>query len=97
MVKSTAMDQNIKSSGPMVFKQFFNLFVSIEHLARLLTLIIEMNFKLLNFYQAYRYQKLRKIFSGFYHRHSDFISKYNVGLKKNFLQKGLSESELYGD
>ena len=29
----------------------------------------------------YRYHKLRKAFSKFYRRHSDFVSKFNVGLK----------------
>ena len=32
--------------------------------------------------QGYRYHKLRKTFSKFYHRHYELISKYNVGLKK---------------
>ena len=31
--------------------------------------------------QAYRYHKLRKIFSKFYRRHFDLIFKFNVGLK----------------
>ena len=31
--------------------------------------------------QGYRYHKIRKAFSKFYHRHSDLIFKYNVGLK----------------
>ena len=34
--------------------------------------------KLLN--QGYRYHKLRKAFSKFYRRHSDLVSKFNVGL-----------------
>ena len=33
--------------------------------------------------QGYRYHKLRKTFSTFYHRHYELISKYNVGLNKN--------------
>ena len=32
--------------------------------------------------QGYRYHKLRKTFSKFYHRHYELISKYNVGLNK---------------
>ena len=32
--------------------------------------------------QGYRYHKLRKTFSKFYHRHYELISKYNVGLKR---------------
>ena len=31
--------------------------------------------------QGYRYHKLRKTFSKFYRRHSELISKYNVGLR----------------
>ena len=30
--------------------------------------------------QGYRYHKIRKAFSEFYHRHSEFV-KYNIGLK----------------
>ena len=50
--------------------------------------------KLLN--QGYRYHKLRKAFSKFYRRHSDLVSKFNIGLK-SLLQQGLSEPEFYGD
>ena len=46
--------------------------------------------------QGYRYHKLRKIFSKFYRRHYELVSKYNVGLK-TFLHHGLSEPEFYGD
>ena len=31
--------------------------------------------------QGYRYHKIRKTFSKFYHRHSELIVKYNIGLK----------------
>ena len=50
--------------------------------------------RLLN--QGYRYHKLHKAFSKFYRRHSDLVSKFDVGLK-SLLQQGLSESEFYGD
>ena len=46
--------------------------------------------------QGYRYHKLRKAFSKFNHRHSDIVSKYNVGMITLLLQ-GLSEPEFYGD
>ena len=46
--------------------------------------------------QDYRYHKLRKTFSKFYHIHYELISKYNVGLK-TLLREGLSEPEFYGD
>ena len=45
--------------------------------------------------QGYRYHKLRKVFSKFYRRHFDIVSKYNVGLKTLLLQD-LSEPEFYG-
>ena len=31
--------------------------------------------------QGYRYHKIRKAFSKFYHRHSELIVKYNIWLK----------------
>ena len=46
--------------------------------------------------QGYRYHKIRKAFSKFYHRHSELIVKYNIGLK-TLLQKGISEPMFYGD
>ena len=38
----------------------------------------------------YRYHKIRKAFSKFYHRNSELIVKYNIGLKA-LLQEGISE------
>ena len=46
--------------------------------------------------QGYRYHKIRKAFSEFYHRHSELIVKYNIGLK-TLLQPGISEPIFYGD
>ena len=46
--------------------------------------------------QVYRYHKIRKAFSKFYHRHSELIAKYNIGLK-TLLQQGISEPISYGD
>ena len=46
--------------------------------------------------QGYRYHKPRKVFSKFYRRHYELISKFNVGLK-SLLHQGLSEPEFYGD
>ena len=46
--------------------------------------------------QGYRYHKLRKTFSKFYHRHYELVSKFSVGLK-TLLHQGLSEQEFYGD
>ena len=42
------------------------------------------------FKQGYRYHKIRKAFSKSYHRHSELIVKYNIGLK-TLLQQGISE------
>ena len=46
--------------------------------------------------QVYIYQKIRKAFSKFYHRHSELIVKYNIGLK-TLLQQGISEPIFYVD
>ena len=46
--------------------------------------------------QGYRYNKIRKTFSKFYHRHSELIIKYNIGLK-TLLHQGKSEPIFYGD
>ena len=48
------------------------------------------------FKQGYRYHKIRKAFSKFYHRHSRLIVIYNIGLKAPLLQ-GISEPVFYGD
>ena len=46
--------------------------------------------------QGHRYHKLCKIFSKFYRRYYDLISKFQVGLK-SLLRQGLSELDFYGD
>ena len=46
--------------------------------------------------QGNRYHKIRKAFSKFYHRHSELIVKYNIGLK-TLLQQGKSEPIFYGN
>ena len=46
--------------------------------------------------QGYRYHKIRKAFSKLYHRHSELIVKYNIGLK-TLLRQGISEPIFYGD
>ena len=55
---------------------------------------IYLNAKLLK--QGYRYHKIQKAFSKFYHRHSELIVKYNIGLK-TLLQQDTSEPIFYGD
>ena len=46
--------------------------------------------------QGYRYHKIRKTFSKFYHSHSELIVKYNIGLK-TLLQHGISKPIFYDD
>ena len=46
--------------------------------------------------QCDRYFKIRKAFSKFYHRHSESIVKYKIGLKTP-LQQVISEPIFYGD
>ena len=46
--------------------------------------------------QGYRYYKIRKAFSKFYHRRSELIVRYHIGLK-TLLQQGISEPIFYGD
>ena len=46
--------------------------------------------------QEYKYHKIRKAFSKFYHRHPELIVKYNIWLK-TLLQQGISEPIFYGD
>ena len=41
-------------------------------------IILYLTAKLLK--QGYRFHKIRKAFSKFYHRHSELIVKYNIGL-----------------
>ena len=44
--------------------------------------------------QGYRYNKIRKALSKFYHRHSELIVKYNIGLK-TLLQQGINSYILW--
>ena len=46
--------------------------------------------------QGYSYHKILNAFSKFYHRHSELIVKYDIGLK-TLLQQGISEPIFYGD
>ena len=45
--------------------------------------------------QGYRYHRIRKAFSKFYHRHSDLIVRYKFQLK-TLLQQGITEPLFYG-
>ena len=46
--------------------------------------------------QGYRYHRIPKAFSKFYHRHSELFVKYNIGLK-TLLQQCISETIFYVD
>ena len=46
--------------------------------------------------QGYRYHKIRKAFSKFYHRHSELIVKNNIGLK-TLLRHGILKPIFYSD
>ena len=46
--------------------------------------------------QGYRHHKIRIAFSKVYHRHSELIVKYSIGLK-TLPQQGKSEPIFYGD
>ena len=46
--------------------------------------------------QGYRYHKIRKALSEFYHRYSELIVKYNIGFK-TLLKQCISEPLFYGD
>lgn len=46
--------------------------------------------------QGYRFDKLRKTFSKFYHRNLTLINKYKCNLK-TLLRQGISHPEFYGD
>ena len=79
---------------PMVYI-FLSLFVLQECVLMLIISTTETFFltaKLLK--QGYRYHKIRKTFSKFYHKHSELIVKYNIGLK-TLLQQGISEPIFY--
>ena len=43
----------------------------------------------------YRYLRIRKVFSKFYHRHSELIVKYNIGLKP--FRNRAYQYNFYGD
>ena len=51
------------------------------------------------FKQGYRYHKIRKAFSKFYHRHSELIVKYNIGLNttSRYLDDILNINNVYFD
>ena len=85
---------------PMVY-EYLSLFVLLLLFARVCSNVDDFNnrnlflpAKLLK--QVYRYHEIRKAFSKFYHRHSELIVKYNIGLK-TLLQQAISELIFYGD
>ena len=69
------------------FKAYNRLAQSIHHWTNLTTKSLK---------QDYRYLKIQKAFAKFYHRHSELIVKFSIGLK-TLLQQGISEPIFYGD
>ena len=68
---------------------YLSIFVLLECVLMLMTSTKETYFligKLLK--QGYRYHKIQKAFSKFYHRHSELIVKYNIRLK-TLLREGI--------
>ena len=90
------LDGDVPRSPSYGVKHFLSLFVLLECVLMLMTSTTEtfLTAKLLK--QGYRYHKIRKAFSKFYHRHSELIVKYNIGLK-TLLQQGITEPIFYGD
>ena len=86
--------------GDVPHAAFYSVYISqLIRFTRVSSHVTDFNTKLLTaklLNQGYRYHKLRKAFSKFYRRHSDLVSKFNVGLK-SLLQQGLSEPKFYGD
>ena len=82
--------------SPYMMYIFLSLFVLLECVLMLMTSNknLFLTAKLLK--QGYRYHKIRKACSKFYHRHAEFIVKYNIELKI-LLQQGISEPIFYGD
>ena len=78
---------------PMVYI-CLSLFVLQERDLMLMTSTKETYFNCYN--QGNRYHKIRRAFSKLYHRHSELIVKYNIGLK-TLLQQDISEPTFYGD
>ena len=73
---------------------FLSFFVLLECVDGFKTRNLFLTAKLLK--QGYRYHKIRKAFSKFYHRHPELIVKNSIGLKTH-LQQGISEPIFYGD
>ena len=74
-----------------------NSFVLPEHLAMLLTSTLAINCLLRNFLNtAIGIINFAKLFSKFYRRYYDLISKFQVGLNV-LLRQELSEPDFYGD
>ena len=75
-----------------IFPKLFILRECVEQLMTSTTKKLFLTAKQLK--QGYRYHKIRKTVSKFYHRHSELIVKYNMGLKA-LLQQGISEPIFY--
>ena len=90
------------SNGVYISQLSYGVYISqLIRFARVCSNIDDFNTRILFlttklFKQGYRYHKIRKAFSKLYHRHSELIVKYNIGLK-TLLQQGIPEPIFYGD
>ena len=82
---------------PLAMLTFLNLFDLLECLVMWLTSMHVMKFQLINFsVRAIGIISFEKLYSKYYRRHYELVSKFKVGLK-SLLQQSLSEPEFYGD
>ena len=90
------------SYGVYISQLSYGVYISqLYRFARVCSIIADFNNRTLFlttklFKQGYRYHKIRKEFSKLYHRHSELIVKYNIGLK-TLLHQGISEPIFYVD
>ena len=82
---------------PLTGFTFLNLFALLECLVIWLISMPVIKVKLPNFSKrAIGIMNFERLFSKFYRRHYELVSKFNVGLK-TLLHLGLSEPDFYGD
>ena len=94
MIKYIRIDIFLQDTQVYIFLSLFVLQKCVLMLMPSTTFTLFLSAKLLK--QGYRYNKIRKTFLKFYHRHSELIVKYNIGLK-TLLQQGISEPIIHGD
>ena len=82
--------------GDVPRSPFYSVYISqLIRFARVCSNVDDFNFRNLFLTaellkQGYKYHRIQKVYSKFYHRHSELIVKCNIGLKI-LLQQGISE------